>query len=183
MRSIHQLAARWFPLFAAAALGLLTGGTRADHPDGGTEGLFYAARGLFYQTNQLGFTNWSILDAALRKTAETNANGGVTQFSYDPAGDLLTLTDPKTNVTTWHFDLYGRATNKVDAAGAVSIRYSYDADDRLTNRWLTASGNSGYKYDPAGNLTNIAYPDVTVPFQYDALKRRINMVDAVGTTV
>jgi uncharacterized protein RhaS with RHS repeats len=167
---IRQLAARWIPLFAA--VGRLAGGTRARDADDKTAGLFYTARGLYYQTNQLGFTNWPILDDASRKTAETNANGGVTQFGFDPAGDLLTVTDSKTNVTTWRFDHYARATNKVDAARAVIIRHSYDADDRLSNRWLTASGNTGYSYDPAGNLMNIAYPDLCVRFKYDALNRR-----------
>jgi RHS repeat-associated protein len=157
--------------------------TSREYPDGGAEGFFYSARGLITSTNQLGFTNWITMDAASRKTAETNANSEITQYSYNPAGDLLTLTDPKTNVTTWHYDLYGRVTNKVDAASSIILTYQYDADNRLTNRWMTATGNTGYSYDPDGNLTNIAYPfSQKVSFKYDALDRRTNMVDFIGTT-
>jgi YD repeat-containing protein len=156
--------------------------TSRAYPDGGIEGFAYNAKGLLTYTNQLGNTIWYTLDAASRKTAETNANLEVTQYAYNPAGDLLTLTDPKTNVVAWHFDLYGRVTNKVDALGTAALRYSYDADDRLTNRWMSATGNTGYAYDPAGNLTNIAYPGLAIRFKYDALNRRTNMVDGSGTT-
>jgi RHS repeat-associated protein len=156
--------------------------TSRAYPDGGIEGFAYNAKGLVTYTNQLGYKTWQTLDTASRKTAETNANLEVTQYKYDPSGSLTNLTDPKSNKTVWHYDLYGRATNKVDAAGTVIIRYSYDADDRLTNRWMSATGNTGYGYDPVGNLTNVVYPGQTVRFQYDALNRRTNMVDAVGTT-
>jgi len=74
-------------------------------------------------------------------------------------------------------------TNKVDQAGAEILRYKYDPDSRLTNRWSTAKGNTYYGYDSVGNLTNINYPASTyVKFQYDPLNRVTNMVDASGTT-
>jgi hypothetical protein len=37
-------------------------------------------------------------------------------------------------------------------------KQSSDPDSRMTNRWSAAFGNTGYKYDPLANLTNIAYP-------------------------
>ena len=154
-----------------------------SYPDGGVEGLSYSAKGLLTYTNQLGFKTWYTLDAASRKTAETNANSEITRYAYDLSGNLTNLLDPKSNKTLWHYDLYGRATNKVDAAGTVVQRYQYDADDRLTNRWMVATGNTGYSYDPVGSLTNIAYSGSSVRFKYDALNRRTNMVDSVGTTV
>jgi len=33
-------------------------------------------------------------------------------------------------------------SNKVDQLGTVIFRYTYDADNRLTNRWSTAMGKS-----------------------------------------
>jgi RHS repeat-associated protein len=73
-------------------------------------------------------------------------------------------------------------TNKLDQAGSVILTYSYDGDNRLTNRWSAARGNTAYAYDPVGNLTNVAYPTSgTVKFAYDVLNRMTNMVDAVGT--
>jgi RHS repeat-associated protein len=59
----------------------------------------------------------------------------------------------------------------------------YDANGRLTNRWSAAKGNTGYTYDNVGNLTFVNYPNSpNVSFAYDALGRKTNMVDAVGTT-
>ncbi len=101
----------------------------------------------------------------------------------NPAGDLISLTDGKLQTTRWNYDLYGRVTNKVDQAGAEILRYLYDADNRLTNRWSAQKGNTKYKYDNVGNLTNVDYATSTdVVFKYDELNRRTNMVDGIGTT-
>ena len=52
----------------------------------------------------------------------------------------------------------------------------YDSDNRLTNRWSAAKGNTGYAYDPVGSLTNVAYPaSGTVKFAYDVLNRLTNI--------
>jgi len=131
----------------------------------------------------LGYTNLYAYDAARRKICETNADGQILRYTNSPAGDLLSLTDGKGQTTQWHYDLYGRVTNKLDQAGTVILKYQYDADNRLTNRWSAAKNNTGYAYDHVGNLTNVAYPvSPAQRYQYDALNRLTNMVDAVGTT-
>jgi YD repeat-containing protein len=54
---------------------------------------------------------------------------------------------------------------------------------RLTNRWSQAKGNAKYAYDKRGSLTNVDYASSTdLKFQFDALGRTTNMVDAAGTT-
>src|ERR1044071_706424 len=153
------------------------------YPDGGVEKFSYTSRGLTNYANQLNLTNWYVLDAAGRKTSETNANNEVIKYSYNAASDLLTLTDGKGQVTTWNYDQYGRVTNKLDQASVEILRYSYDANSRLTNRWSKAKGNTAYSYDNDGNLTLVNYPASTdITLQYDALDRLTNMVDAAGTT-
>jgi YD repeat-containing protein len=74
-------------------------------------------------------------------------------------------------------------TNKVNQASAEILRYRYDANDRLTNRWSAAKGTTTYKYDQVGNLTNVVYavsPGITN--RYDALNRVTNRIDAAGST-
>ena len=79
----------------------------------------------------------------------------------------------------WNYDEYGCVTNKLDQTATEILRYTYDADSRLSNRWSVAKGTTIYGYDPVGNLTNINYPASTdVRFTYDALNRASNMVDA-----
>lgn len=153
------------------------------YPDGGVERFGYSARGLVAYTNQLNLVTRYTYDEASRKIAETNANTEVLLYTNNAAGDLLSLTDGKNQTTRWNYDEFGRVTNKLDQAGTEILRYKYDPDSRLTNRWSVGMGDTKYKYDPAGNLTNIDYAVSTdVRFGYDALNRVTNMVDAVGTT-
>jgi YD repeat-containing protein len=63
------------------------------YPDSGIERFGYSERGLIAYTNQIGMTNFYAYDAAGRKTFETNANWEVTQFRYDPSGNLTNLID------------------------------------------------------------------------------------------
>src|SRR5207247_736932 len=76
-----------------------------------------------------------------------------------------------------------RVTNKLDQASVEILRYQYDANSRLTNRWSAAKGNTAYTYDNVGNLTFVNYPSSTdITRSYDALNRMTNMVDSAGTT-
>lgn len=153
------------------------------YPDSGVERFGYSALGLVKYTNQLNLVTSYGYDAALRKTSETNANSEVITYTYSPAGDLKTLVDGKSQTTTWNYALYGRVTNKLDQASVEILRYQYDSNDRLTNRWSKAKNNTVYSYDNVGNLTLINYPVSTdVTLSYDALNRVTNMVDAAGTT-
>jgi len=153
------------------------------HADGGVEKFGYSARGLIAYTNQIGISNFFIYDEAGRKLFATNGNNEVISYTYSSAGDLLTLKDGKGQVTTWRSDEYGRTTNKLDQAGTEVLRYQYDLNNRVTNRWSKEKGNTVYTYDLVGNLTFINYPSTPdVTFFYDPLNRLTNIVDGVGTT-
>ena len=102
----------------------------------------YSPRGLVAHTDPLGRITGYFLDELRRKTFETNANDEVTQFTYGPGGVLLTLTDGKSQVTTWKYDEYGRVTNKFDANNTLIFRYAYDANGRLTSRWTPEKGST-----------------------------------------
>jgi RHS repeat-associated protein len=53
----------------------------------------------------------------------------------------------------------------------------------LTNRWTPAKGNTAYRYDAIGNLTNVIYPiSSNLVFQFDDLNRMTNMLDGIGMT-
>ncbi len=62
--------------------------------------------------------------------------------------------------------------------------YTYDSNDRLTNRLDALSHQTQYFYDAVANLTNVVYNTSTnIQLSYDALNRLTNMVDAAGATV
>jgi RHS repeat-associated protein len=88
---------------------------------------------------------------------------GTLSYTYDAAGDLLTLASSNTN--------------------GASLTYTYDTLNRLStvtdNRLLAqgaASGLTTYNYDVVGNLQNFVYPNgVTHAYTYDTLNRLTQM--------
>jgi RHS repeat-associated protein len=150
----------------------------------GQEIFNYSPLGLTNYIDQLGHQTKYVRDLAGRVLYQTNANNELLQFTYNPADELLTLTDGKMQTTTWGYDVFGRVTTKLDALGTNLFIYGYDANDRLTSRVSAAKGTTTYKYDPIGNLTNVVYPiSSNLVFRYDPLNRLTNMVDGVGSTV
>jgi RHS repeat-associated protein len=134
-------------------------------------------------TNAIGDWTLTGFDAYGRVTNSIAAGLSTNAFTYDVDGALKTLRDGNGNPTTRNYDLYGRVTNKVDALGAVVFRFAYDPSGRLTNRWTPAKGDTRYRYNPVGLLTNVDYavsPDLVLG--YDALNRLISMTDAAGAT-
>ncbi len=154
------------------------------YPDTGVEEFGYSYNGLTAYTNQLGKTNGYVYDAAGRKTSSTDADGQTTQFGYNAANDLSSLVDPLSHQTAWTYNQYGWLTAKLDNNANTIISYVYDAGGRLTNRWMVGPNNTGYAYNPVGNVTSITYSNaspLTVSFAYDILSRLTNMVDKIGT--
>ena len=100
--------------------------TRA-YPDGGVEAFGYSAnvRAATRYTNQLGsnVVNY-VYDAAGRKTSEVYPGITTNQYTYNTAGDRLTLTDGKSQTTSWNYNQFGLVTNKVDAAAHVLFVYT-----------------------------------------------------------
>ena len=160
--------------------------TTRSYPDNGVEKWGYTpdVAGPTSYTNQISNMVLYGYDAMNRKTNEVYVGVTTNGYAYNGAGDLLTLTDGKDQVTTWLYDSYGRVTNKVDAANNLLFVYQYDPDNRLTNRASLAKGSTAYSYDAVGNLTHVTYPvSPAITLSYDSLNRLTNMVDAVGTTV
>ncbi len=153
---------------------------------GDTEKFGYSAAGLTAYTNTVT-TNTYVLDGyGRRKKQTTTIINLVTTNDYSPAGDLITLADPRNMKTTWKYDIFGRVTEKDDNAGNLIFGYGYDPDSRLTSRAIrTASGTTStlYTYDPLGNLLKVDYPSSTdITLKYDGNNQLTNMVDAVGSS-
>jgi RHS repeat-associated protein len=149
----------------------------------GLETFAYTTNGLTNYTDPLGNGTTFIRDTEGKALYQVNANTQWLQFTYTADSQIRTLADGKTNVTTWAYDEYGRATNKVDALGTNSFIYQYDPNSRLTSRTSPAKGTTTYGYDAIGNLTNVVYPvSSNIAFIYDGLNRLTTMNDGVGTT-
>ena len=126
-------------------------------------------------------TRWE-RDAAGRVARDIRADGLTsTQYTYDLAGRLKTVTDPKQQVTTYTYNLDDTlaSTAYTNAQLATpSVIFTYDA---VYNRVVTMTDGTGttvYTYHPAGQLgagqvASVDGPvvDDTITYAYDELGR------------
>jgi RHS repeat-associated protein len=96
-----------------------------------------------------------------RPQTYTGADGQTWHFAWNAAGQISTVTDPNSNVTTWNYDSSGRLSNIVNANSQTQVSYTYDSADRV----LTKTDSEGYVltygYDNLDRVTSITYPDGT----------------------
>jgi len=134
----------------------------------------------------------------------TDAEGGVTSFTFDAVSNMLSLTDPVGNTTTWTYDALNQVltdTNELgnsrsfdyDEIGNLVERtdrnskvreFDFDALRRLTKeRWVdgtTVVNTLDYNYDAASQLLDASDNSSSYTFAYDQLGRRTS-VDNLGT--
>jgi RHS repeat-associated protein len=123
----------------------------------------------------------------------TAPDGGVTKYTYDADGNMLTRTDANNHTTTYTYD-------NADELASVSTQlgnkttYTYDADGNkltmvdgngnATGCGCAAAHTTTYAYDAANRLTSISYGDGTTPnvsYGLDPVGNRSSMTDGAGT--
>lgn len=97
-----------------------------------------------------------------------------TTYTYTPAGQLKTVTDPAGNTWTHHYDLRGRETRTDDPDTGTTTR-TYDDLDQLTSSTDARGQSLFYNYDPLGRKTEEHTDSATGPLQaswlYDTLRK------------
>jgi RHS repeat-associated protein len=90
--------------------------------------------------------------------------GRTVTYTYDPnTGNLLTVTDPAHNVTTYTWDANNRMATIKDGRGILYLTNHYDANGRVDHQTLAdpnASYSFAYTTDANGNVTQT---DITDP--------------------
>ena len=119
-------------------------------------------------------------------TAYGTADAATTAYQYDPAGDLIAVSDPMSRQTHYTFDNLGRVTSEsqtsADGTSMVTVdSYTYDLDGNLLS--LTdAKGNEttwAYKYNEQVSQTN---PLGTSSYGYDLDGNLVSATDNLGRT-
>jgi RHS repeat-associated protein len=143
-------------------------------------------------------------DARNRLKTETDPAGQVTEYAYDLAGNVasvtrsvttdytydaqnrvLTATDPESGVIAYAYDLVGRLASITDPEDNETA-YEYDDAGRLITRTDPLLNETTYGYDDAGRLTSmIDRNGREIEYVYDAAGRRTeeNWLDGMGTPV
>lgn len=150
-------------------------------------------------------------DALNRESTVVDAEGGVTRFAYDAVGNLVRTTRANDTVETRGYDVLhrltflensnslatidsyryglgpnGRRESVIENTGR-SVKYSYDAMDRLTREAIRdlvlGDRTIDFAYDGVGNrLTRTDSGEGITTFSYDELDRLLTEVHAGNTT-
>jgi RHS repeat-associated protein len=155
-------------------------------------------------------------DPAGNQILLTNRNGKLWQFQFDAAnrltntispltnisqtwnnrGLLQSVTDPKSQTTSFGYDALGRLNSRTDPIATTSfildangnlatnsesgqsLIRTFDAYDRVSSYTDAAGYVIQYRYDANHNLTSLIYPGGrTVNYFYDNLNRLTNVTD------
>jgi len=149
-------------------------------------------------------TRSRVFDALGRLWKEISSFNQTTQYTYDPNGNLTSVTDPLNHTTVNAYDALNRLKQVTDAANGVT-RYSYDPLDQLrsitdprnlvTQYTVNAlgdqtqlvspdTGTTNQTFDAAGNLkTSTDARGITATYSYDALNRVTQIAYTDGLTI
>lgn len=138
--------------------------------DGRTLGYAYDAAGrLAARTNGLGETirfERNELGQAVRKDVE----GAVTTFAYDIFDQLAQASGPDATLMLLR-DRHGRVRS--ETVNGRELSYSYDELGRRNGRTTPGGSASAWRYDAAGNRTELTTSGRTVAFAHDAAGREL----------
>ena len=106
-------------------------------------------------------------------TSVSALNGGTVQYSYDAAGNRVTMVSG--GFTT------GYNVNNLDQyTSAGGGAYGYDADGNMTSK--QSGGAWTYTFDNENRLTAVSGPTGSWTYQYDALGNRMAQINGSTTT-
>jgi RHS repeat-associated protein len=109
-------------------------------------------------------------NAAGQRLTMNEAGSGTTTYSYDTAGRLASLVNPFSETTSFVYDTLGRVGQK-SLANGTSEHYAYDTRSRLTQVQLkqgaTVLRTTGYAWDKADQITSQTVNGVTTNYGYD----------------
>lgn len=160
---------------------------------------FNATGFLIDETDALGGkTVYNVNSAMNLLLSTTDVLGRTTSFTYDPAGNVSTVTrlaDTPNAVTTsfTYHQTFNKLTSVTDALGHTTS-YEYDSAGNLTKTTDPLGHSSTFTYDnvgemvtatdPLGNITRFAYSNGQLVRTTDPLGRVMTRVpDAIGRTV
>src|SRR5579884_535743 len=115
----------------------------------------YDYLGSLSQTNQSGQTRTLTHNALGWETQENLPESGITNYTYDGMGRMLTATDARNVTTTYTYDALGRALTRSYSDGTPTVTFGYDANGYtgLRTSMTDALGSVSYAYDNMNRLT------------------------------
>ena len=111
-----------------------------------------------------------------RKKSETDGAGHITNYTYDAAGNLQSISGAKGNFSY----TYDNARNQVSMTDGKNntTKYQYDARKRLTETDYPDGHKKTNTYDGPGNLASVTdQAQNQVQYEYDAANQLIHVIE------
>lgn len=109
----------------------------------------------------------------LGRTTMRDAEGSLTTYEYNVAGDLVRATSPDADVVR-EVDLLGRL--RTEMTNGRTISYSYDQLHRRVRRVTPTGHVSAWSYDPSGHCTGLVTTGGTMSFEFDEAGRECRRI-------
>jgi len=160
--------------------------TEKRYPDGSIVTFTYDARGNLVQYTDTTGTTTQEFDTGDRLTRITYPGERWLAYTYDSAGRRATMEDQLGHRTQYHYDDAGRLESLTDEAGEEIVHYTYDAVGRMVLKTLGNGIYTTYAYDAAGQLAELSNhnPDGSVlssfAYTYDSRGRRTSVNTSYG---
>ncbi|MBI3728890.1 MAG: RHS repeat protein [Burkholderiales bacterium] len=173
------------------------------------------------RTTYIHDANGNILTKTLQATTDADGSQGASAtpvgsprtwtYTYNSAGQVLTITNPRTDVlnkTTYTYDTQGNLVSVSNGAGHVTTLTNHDGNGKpgqitdpngaitvltytergwLKQRVVTADGISEttiYDYDGVGQMTKVTLPDSSyISYTYDDAHRLTKISDSQGNSI
>ncbi len=152
--------------------------TTRNYSDGSQVDFTYDARGnMTSMTDSTGTTTWTY-DGDDRLTQVEYPGGQTLAYTFDAQGRRASVEDQAGFVTNYSYDTADRLTSLTDGTGGTIVTYTYNSLGQLTNRTNGNGSSTSYTYDLGGQLTQLVNQDAASQvvsrygYSYDILGRR-----------
>jgi YD repeat-containing protein len=145
-----------------------------------------SANGVYNQTQTTSYSYQFYPSGTLSQIVANGPSGAITK-NYDSVGNLIRVTDPAGNQTTYNgYNGLGLPASVIDPNG-YTVNYSYDSRGRVRSISRTLDGVSATTmlgYNGLGQLSSVNYPDGgALVYAYDGAGRLVNKSGDVRTIV
>jgi YD repeat-containing protein len=121
-------------------------------------------------------------DARGRRVASMDAAGNRTQWEYDDAGDVMSVTRPDGSKSIQTYDARGNPASQTD--GGLTRRTEFDSAGRLVRLVNENDAETRFGYDVMDRLTQeVGFDGRTQAYQYNAAGQLVQSDDAGLTTL
>jgi YD repeat-containing protein len=117
-------------------------------------------------------------DGAGNLVSMIDGRGKTTTYGYDAAGRMTSLTDANGKTVTYGYDALGRRirqSNRVDPPLSNSVTWTHDGAGRLLTRTAAGAATVTYTYDDNGNQLSASDGTRTITTTYDRPNRPLSV--------